>query len=74
MREYYKILEWLYLNDNKFSSREEWRKNFLKELKKLLLFRDEQQVNIIEVSPKEAFKSLKEILKKIDKQSYGKRK
>ena len=74
MREYYKILEWLYLNDNKFSSREEWRKNFLKELKKLLLFRDEHQVNIIEVSPKEAFKSLKEILKKIDKQSYGKRK
>ncbi len=74
MREYYKILEWLYLNDNKFSSREEWRKNFLKELKKLLLFRDEQQVNIIEVSPEEAFKSLKEILKKIDKQSYGKRK
>lgn len=74
MREYYKILEWLYLNDNKFSSREEWRKNFLKELKKLLLFRDEQQVNIIEVSPEEAFKSLKEILEKIDKQSYGKRK
>jgi len=73
MREYYKILEWLYLNDNKFSSREEWRKNFLKELKKLLLFRDEHQVNIIEVSPKEAFNS-KEILKKIDKQSYGKRK
>jgi hypothetical protein len=55
MREYYKILEWLYLNDNKFSSREEWRKNFLKELKKLLLFRDEQQVNIIEVIPGEAF-------------------
>ena len=73
MREYYKILEWLYLNDNKFSSREEWRKNFLKELKKLLLFRDEQQVNIIEVIPGEAF-NLKEILKKIDKQSYGKRK
>ena len=73
MREYYKILEWLYLNDNKFSSREEWRKNFLKELKKLLLFRDEHQVNIIEVIPGEAF-NLKEILKKIDKQSYGKRK
>jgi len=73
MREYYKILEWLYLNDNKFSSAKEWREKFLEELKKQLLFKDEQKIEIVSVEPEIVIKDLLEVIEQLNKQ-YDKRK
>lgn len=74
MEVYYKMLEWLYLNDNKFNSALEWRKALLEKLKSLLLFRDEQRVEIVSIDTEEIFKDLIKVLEDIDKKAYGKRK
>jgi hypothetical protein len=70
MEIYYKMLEWLYLNDKNFESALLWRKEFLTELRNLLIDKEKRELHplfFVGSDPKEVIADLLKHFEEIDK-------